>query len=216
MLLFLKSTSGKVKQYPEEEQDEKNKKINETCCCTSLTVWRKSLLFSCKGFTVIGSDGSLLYRVDNYTGHPNQIILMDGSGNPIFTICKHKKLGLVDNWLIYEGEVGEDCSIKTTSKKPIYSVKKNLNIIQTNLNVLAYVYRVMSDKRYAYMIQGSYANRSCRILDDSRKVVAEIKKKEAINGGVSYGLEVFLLIVRPGFDSRFAMAIVLLLDQMFS
>ncbi|XP_022882248.1 protein LURP-one-related 17-like [Olea europaea var. sylvestris] len=216
MLLFLKSTSGKVKQYPEEEQDENKKKINETCCCTSLTVWRKSLLFNCKGFTVIGSDGSLLYRVDNYTGHPIQIILMDGSGNPIFTICNRKKLGLVDSWLIYEGEVGEDRSIKTTSKKPIYSVRKNFNIIQTNLNVLAYVYGGISHKRYAYMIEGSYANRSCRILDNSRRIVAEIKKKEAINGGVSYGLEVFILIVRPGFDSRFAMAIVLLLDQMFS
>ncbi|KAL2517208.1 Protein LURP-one-related 17 [Abeliophyllum distichum] len=214
MLLFLKSTSGKVKQYPDEQDDNKNN-INETCC-TSLTVWRKSLLFSCKGFTVIGSDGSLLYRVDNYTGHPHQIILMDGSGNPIFTICKRKKLGLVDNWLIYEGEVGENCSIKTTSKKPIYSVKKNLNIIQSKLNVLAYVYGGISEKGYAYMIEGSYANRSCRILDDSRRVVAEIKKKEAINAGVSFGLEVFLLIVRPGFDSRFSMAIVLLLDQMFS
>ncbi|KAL2544259.1 Protein LURP-one-related 17 [Forsythia ovata] len=214
MLLFLKSTSGKVKQYPDEQDDNKNN-INETCC-TSLTVWRKSLLFSCKGFTVIGSDGSLLYRVDNYTGHPHQIILMDGSGNPIFTICKRKKLGLVDNWLIYEGEVGENCSIKTTSKKPIYSVKKNLNIMQTKLSVLAYVYGGISEKRYAYMIEGSYANRSCRILDDSRRVVAEIKKKEAINAGVSFGLSVFLLIVRSGFDSRFSMAIVLLLDQMFS
>ncbi|KAL2544199.1 Protein LURP-one-related 17 [Forsythia ovata] len=141
---------------------------------------------------------------------------MDGSGNPIFTICKRKKLGLVDNWLIYEGEVGENCSIKTTSKKPIYSVKKNLNIMQTKLSVLAYVYGGISEKRYAYMIEGSYANRSCRILDDSRRVVAEIKKKEAINAGVSFGLSVFLLIVRSGFDSRFSMAIVLLLDQMFS
>lgn len=128
----------------------------------------------------------------------------------------YQKLGLVDNWLIYEGEVGEDRSIKTASKKRIYSVRKNLNIIQTNLNILAYVYGGISHKRYAYMIEGSYANRSCRILDDSRRIVAEIKKKEAINGGVSYGLEVFILIVRPGFDSRYAMAIVLLLDQMFS
>lgn len=35
-------------------------------------------------------------------------------------------------------------------------------------------------------------------------------------GGVSFGLEVFILIIHPGFDPAFAMAVVLLLDQMFS
>lgn len=56
----------------------------------SLTVWRKSLVYSCKGFTVIGSNGSLVYRVDNYSNRPNQIFLMDASGFPIFTICPPK------------------------------------------------------------------------------------------------------------------------------
>lgn len=70
------------------------------------------------------------------------------------------------------------------------------------------------------MIEGSYAQRSCKVFDESRRVVAEIKKKEAMIGGsgrlgVSFGLEVFVLIVRPSFDPGFAMAIVLLLDQMF-
>lgn len=66
------------------------------------------------------------------------------------------------------------------------------------------------------MIEGSYTHRSCKVLDESRTVVAEIKRKEDIKGGVSFGLEVFLLVVQPGFDPGFAMALVLLLDQMFS
>ncbi|VAH81202.1 unnamed protein product [Triticum turgidum subsp. durum] len=33
---------------------------------TTLTVWRKSLLFDCKGFTVFDAKGNLAYRVDSY------------------------------------------------------------------------------------------------------------------------------------------------------
>ena len=82
--------------------------------------------------------------------------------------------------------------------------------------MLAYVFLGNSDKRYAYRIEGSYPNRSCKVLDSSRRVVAEIKRKEAMNEGASFGLEVFLLVVCPGFDSGFAMTLILLLDQMFS
>lgn len=90
MLVFLKPTSRTVHHYHEEEHEEhKNYNTNQEACI-SLTVWRKSLLLSCKGFTVIGSDGSLVYRVDNYSVRPDQIILMDGAGNPIFTVCRRK------------------------------------------------------------------------------------------------------------------------------
>lgn len=98
-----------------------------------------------------------------------------------------------------------------------------MNILQGNFNVLAYVYRGNNninncDKRHSYAVEGSYANRTCKVLDESKRIVAEIKKKEAVVGSadVSFGLEVFLLIVRPGFDSGFAMSLILLLDQMFS
>ncbi|KAA8522459.1 hypothetical protein F0562_013180 [Nyssa sinensis] len=206
MIVFLKSISRKI----HEEHHEQDYKPDDAF--TSLTVWRKSLLFSCNGFTVIDSGGNLVFRVDNYIRRPEEVILMDGSGKPLLTMCRRKKLRLVtDNWLVYEGEVG-DCS----SKKPIWCVRKHMNILQPNLNVLAHVYRGPSDKRHAYVIEGSYDQRSCRVLDESRRVRAEIRRKEAMIGGVSFGLEVFDLIVRPEFDPGFAMAIVLLLDQMFS
>ncbi|CDP12084.1 unnamed protein product [Coffea canephora] len=223
MILFFKSASRSrtisVEDNPLDQRESKNNTANETC--TSLTVWRKSLIFSCEGFTVFGSDGSLVYRVDSYTGRgrrPGQVILMDGSGKPILTISRRKKLGLVDSWLVYEGEVDEYCSNKKSVIEPIFCVRKSLNVLQPNFNVLAYVYRGggMSDKRHSYVVEGSYAHRSCKVLDGSRRVVAEIKRKEATVGGVSFGLEVFLLIVQPGFDSGFAMALVLLLDQIFS
>ena len=69
-------------------------------------------------------------------------------------------------------------------------------------------------KNIAYEIEGSYAQRSCVVYDDKRRRVAEIKRKEAV-GGVAFGGDVFRLVVQPEIDSTIAMALVLLLDQMF-
>ncbi|CAN0910428.1 Protein LURP-one-related 17 [Linum grandiflorum] len=198
---------------------------------TSLTVWRKSLVMNCNGFTVINADGDLVYRVDNYCGRPEEITLMDAAGNSVLTLLHHtKRLGLVDSWLVYDGDaeaaVGGNIpatgeTVKYVPKKPIWCVKKQKNLLLQGSNgnsVLAYVYRGSSGKReYSYAIEGSYGQRSCKVVEyESRKEVAEIRRKEAAVGGVSFGAEVFVLSVQTGFDSGFAMALVLLLDQMFS
>jgi hypothetical protein len=44
--------------------------------------------------------------------------------------------------------------------------------------------------------------------------VAEIKQKESV-GGVAFGVDVFRLIVGPEMGTSMAMAMVILLDQMF-
>lgn len=52
-----------------------------------LTVWKKSLLFNCNGFTVFDAKGNLVFRVDNYVaGKSGEIVLMDGSGEPLLTV----------------------------------------------------------------------------------------------------------------------------------
>lgn len=89
MLFFFKKNSRTVNQDDILVDDDDDQQDNEKKC-TCLTVWRKSLVFSCKGFTVIGSDGNLVYRVDNYSGRPGRVILMDGSGNPILTMFRRK------------------------------------------------------------------------------------------------------------------------------
>ncbi|KAL9253516.1 LURP-one-related 17-like protein [Drosera capensis] len=186
-----------------------NSVMDDVMPCTSLTVWRKSLVCCCDGFTVIGSEGELVYRVDNYRGHSGEIVLMDNYGRSIHTIRRHKKLSqLVDYWLVYDGEASDG---------PMFSVKKQGNILNSNSNVLAHVFlRASMDKRPTYSVEGSYSQRSCKVLDQSRNVMVEIKSKEAANIGASFGSEVFQLVVRPGFDTGLAMTVVLLLDQMFS
>lgn len=212
--------------YWKESSKSKDDHDHDVINCTSFTVWRKSLLVSCNGFTVIDSKGNLVYRVDNYRGHPGEIVLMDASGKSILTMRRQKTMKLVDNWLVYDGEGSDEEKGKRSSKKqPICNVKKNINmsLLQSNSKELAHVYvgksgnSNNSTKRPTFVIEGSYNQRCCKVLDKStKKIVAEIKRKEAINGCASFGLEVFQLIVWPGFDTGFAMTLVLLLDQMFS
>lgn len=72
------------------DHDQNDVVVRAAANCTSLTVWRKSLLISCNGFTVIDSHGNLIYRVDNYIGRPEEIILMDGLGNSVLTMRRNK------------------------------------------------------------------------------------------------------------------------------
>ncbi|OMO89087.1 hypothetical protein COLO4_19957 [Corchorus olitorius] len=171
-----------------------------------LTVWKKSLLFNCNGFTVFDGKGDLVFRVDNYMeGNKGEILLMDATGKPLLTI-RRKKISLGDCWLVYEGE---------TLVNPRFCVRKSVNIL--NSKCLAYVSNGNSNNRnnIMYEIEGSYSQRCCGVYDDKRRLVAEIKRKEAV-GGVAFGTDVFRLVVQPdNIRTDFAMALVILLDQMF-
>ncbi|GMI74326.1 hypothetical protein like AT2G38640 [Hibiscus trionum] len=172
-----------------------------------LTVWKRSLLFNCNGFTVFDGKGDLLFRVDNYMqGNKGSILLMDANGKPLLTIRRKKmSLGLGDNWLVYEGE--------ETTSTPRFSVKKSLNLF--NNKRLAYVIGNDRSNKIMYEIEGSYSQRRCAVLGDNRRLAAEIKRKES-SGGVVFGTDVFRLTVQPdNIRTDFAMALVILLDQMF-
>lgn len=75
-----------------------------------LTVWKKSLLFNCNGFTVFDGKGNLVFRVDNYAaGKKSEIVLMDAAGKPLLTIRRKVYISpslsltiysLIEFWLI--------------------------------------------------------------------------------------------------------------------
>ncbi|KAK1437190.1 hypothetical protein QVD17_02978 [Tagetes erecta] len=175
-----------------------------------LTVWKKSLLFNSDGFTVFDTNGDLVFRVDNYAaGNKSEVVLMDAAGHSLITVRK-KRPSLTDTWLVYNGE---------TMVNPRFSVTKHVNFL--NGKSLARVSTTRSPnnnnnnkKNIVYEIEGSYAQRCVVIYDDKHHRVAEIKRKEAV-GGVAFGGDVFRLVVQPEIDSAFAMALVILLDQMF-
>ncbi|KAI4355967.1 hypothetical protein L6164_000022 [Bauhinia variegata] len=173
-----------------------------------MTVWKKSLLLNCHGFTVFDGQGNLVFRVDNYLSRHNKdnVLLMDAAGTPLLTL-RHKRLSLGEKWEVYEGE---------STVKAQFSARKHVSVL--NSKCLAHVTMVKSsenENEKGYEIEGSYAQRCCSVMDKNKRLVAEIKKKEAAAGGVAFGADVFRLIVEPEMDTALAMAFVILLDLMF-
>ncbi|OAY75314.1 Protein LURP-one-related 8 [Ananas comosus] len=177
---------------------------------TVLTVWRRSLLLDGNGFTVFDAKGSLVFRVDNYAAErcKGEIVLMDAAGEPLLTI-RRKKLSLAEQWLIYDGE---------DSSKPRLSVKKHVTLLPSDslAHVTPCTCAADADADASYHVEGSYWRRSCAVYDGARHRLAVLRSKEAaVGGAASFGFDVFRLVVEPGFDAAVAMAIVILLEQMF-
>ncbi|CAL4973438.1 unnamed protein product [Urochloa decumbens] len=166
---------------------------------TTLTVWRKSLLFNCKGFTVFDAKGDLAYRVDTYDDAEAEVVLMDPAGRAAFTV-RRKRLSLSgEQWLIHAG--GED-----EARRPLYAVKRG-----GGGKTMARVAPCTTAAGAAapFVVEGSYGRRRCVVYDGERRAVAEVQPKEAV------GTDVFRLVVQPGVDVSLAMAVVVALDQMF-
>ncbi|KAJ6798802.1 protein LURP-one-related 8-like [Iris pallida] len=205
-----------------------------------LTVWRRSLLLNGKGFTVFDGKGDLVFRVDNYASdNKGEVVLMDAAGKPLLTI-RRKKLSLGEHWLIYEGE--ETSNPLFSAKKHINLLQpKSLAHVapctgggsacaSPSSSPVATPFSPSSSSggsprgggtasspkapSTAYEVEGSYSQRCCVLYDGQRQRLAEIRRKEPPKGGIAFGLDVFQLVVQPGFDRATAMAVVILLEQM--
>jgi uncharacterized protein YxjI len=169
----------------------------------TLTVWRKSLLFNCKGFTVFDSRGNLVYRVDSYASDSRaEVVLMDAAGRPVLTVRRRKLIGLgSDQCLVHPGE-------EETRLPPLYTVKRRAQYMRSGgAKSMAHVVPCSGG---GYEVEGSYLRRCCTVYDERRQTVAEVRPKEAV------GSDVFRLVVQPGTEVSLAMAVVLALDQMFA
>ncbi|OAY66393.1 protein LURP-one-related 8-like [Ananas comosus] len=207
-----------TKVYPNAASPALDLSTSSAACCgggegrreeaAALTVWTKSLLFNCSGFTVFDAKGNLVYRVDNYgSGAKGEVVLMDAAGKALLTI-RRKRLSLGDHWVIYDGE---------ETIRPLYSVKRHMNLRHSKALAHVTPFGGGGGGDAAFEIEGSYARRSCVVYDARRRAaVAEVRRKEAAaNGGAAFGADVFRFVVQPELDASLAMAIVIVLDQMF-
>ncbi|OMO81167.1 hypothetical protein CCACVL1_12566 [Corchorus capsularis] len=178
---------------------------------TQLTVHKTSVFFPGDGFVVYNPKGELMFRFDSYynsDSHPkDELVLMDATGNCLLTLLR-KKPSLHQRW---EGLRGE----KMEKETPIFCVRRSSIIGRSNVVVDVY-----GDPGEEYQIEGSFPQRRCKIYgtsleSSSKEPMAEIKRKVDPSTHVMLGKDVFLLCLRPGFDSAFAMGLVLILDQMF-
>ncbi|KAK8926347.1 Protein LURP-one-related 8 [Platanthera zijinensis] len=171
----------------------------------AFTVWRKSLLLNCSGFTVYNAEGNLFFRVENYPSSSlNKIVLMNPIGIPLFTV-RRKRFTLMDQWEIYKG---------AESEKPCFSARKHFALLRSeSLAHLTACGVSGGGIKSKYDVEGSFSKRSCVVYDERRVKAAEIRRKEVVCNKTFNG-DVFRLIVQPGFDAALAMAIVIVLEQM--
>ncbi|XP_028786349.1 protein LURP-one-related 5-like [Neltuma alba] len=173
---------------------------------THLTVLKTSLFFAGDGFTVYNSHGQLVFRVDSYGPQPrlqDEVVLMDPRGGCLLTV-RRKRPSLHQRWEGFRGE-------RMDGDKPIFSAKRSSMIGRSKTTVTVEVYDGSGEE---YQIEGCFSQRSCKIYNAKRKLVAEIRRKVDPTTRVMLGKEVFSLCVKPGFDGAFAMGLILVLDQM--
>ncbi|CAD6268585.1 unnamed protein product [Miscanthus lutarioriparius] len=174
---------------------------------TVLTVWRKSLLFNCDGFTVYDARGVLAFRVDCYAASRRraEVVLMDAAGAPLLTV-RRKRLSLAERWLIYDGaDAGT-----TPPPRPLLSVCRHVGGLHSSGSGKTLARVVMpTATSEAFVVEGSYGRRACAVRDARGDVVAEVRRKEAV------GDDVFRLVVSPRLGAPLAMGLVIALDEMF-
>jgi len=172
---------------------------------TALTIWKKSLVFSCNGFTVFDSSGNLVFRVDNYPSDPkDELLLMDAAGRALLTM-RRKRLSLQNEWQGFPGEFRD-------AQKPLFVVRKaSLRISSKNLADV-YMRSSAKSKKPGYRVEGCYAKRSFTLLNSFNEVVAEVKPKQ-VRSDIRLGGDVFNLTVRPGYNQAFVMGLIIVLEQ---
>ncbi|KZV56050.1 protein LURP-one-related 12-like [Dorcoceras hygrometricum] len=170
---------------------------------THLTVRKTSFFFSGDGFAAYDSKGELVFRVDSYgrdATEASELVLMDASGGCILTL-RRKRPSLHQRWEGFSGE-------RTEGRDPLFSVRRSSLIWRSSITVEVY-----SNGGEEYQIEGSFACRSCNVLNAEKEAVAKIRRKVDASTNMLLGKDVFLLSMKPGFGGAFAMALVLVLDQ---
>ncbi|XP_020105494.1 protein LURP-one-related 5-like isoform X2 [Ananas comosus] len=203
-----------------------------------LTVRKTSVFYPGDGFAAYDHrTGDLVFRVDTYAladrrQMMKQLVLMDPHGASILTV-RRKWPSLHQRWEGFKGE-------RIEGQKPLFTVRRS-SIFGGDRSVVAVEVHAPAAAAAAavgeveYRIEGSFAQRCCRVLygggggmggrvaaaeeegggDGMGMVVAEIKRKvdSCAHGAVVLGRDVFSLCLAPRFDSAFAMGLVLVLDQ---
>ncbi|XP_031486861.1 protein LURP-one-related 3-like [Nymphaea colorata] len=172
---------------------------------SSLTIWRRSLLFHGKGYTVYDSTGSVVFRVDNYASdRPRETHLMDLSGNVLLTIRPSRKLGIVERWEAFKGD--GDSEVGSVEKaKPLFTATKGL-VGNSRYKI------TVSGTQMDYLIactpgQGCYKIYHRNSLTNP---LAEVNQKCANEPKITLGKDVLSLCIQPGIDQVIVMGLVII------
>ncbi|KAK1280566.1 Protein LURP-one-related 17 [Acorus gramineus] len=177
---------------------------------TRLTVWRKSLLFNSRGYTVYDdSDGRIVFRVDNYAHNwREEAFLMDPHGHVLLTVQRCKKmLSMLESWEAYKGE-------KNGCRKappPVFKATKALGNPSCTISVAA-----TDGEHQHYKMYWSRRHEWTKLYRASISLspVAEVSRKCGGSTPVMLGKDVFSLRLQPGLDQAMVMAMIMIIDVM--
>ncbi|KAJ1273888.1 hypothetical protein BS78_05G019200 [Paspalum vaginatum] len=198
------ATTSSSPSTPGEQQHESRAGGEEEEPAVSvLTVWRKSLLFGCHGFTVFDARGDLAFRVDCYASRRRaDVVLMGAAGEPLLTVRRARRLGgllAAERWVIYAGD-GQG-----SAATPLLSALAHVTPLAGASGAGG------AAEGAGYVVEGSYGRRACAVRDarGGGAAVAEVRRKEAV------GDDVFRLVAGPRLGAPLAMGLVIALDEMF-
>uniref|UniRef100_M4F298 Protein LURP-one-related 5 n=1 Tax=Brassica campestris TaxID=3711 RepID=M4F298_BRACM len=173
----------------------------------NLTVRKTSLFFAGDGFTVYDCKGTLVFRVDSYGGPNNrdtdEVVLMDAHGRCLLTLRRKAEFATEMGGV----SRGENRRSKTDLRsEEIVDDREE----QRDGGGLRGV------RMQRVLIEGNFGQSSCTVGEaETRRKVAEIRRKVDASTNVMLGKDVFSLNVKAGFDGAFAMGLVLVLDQIY-
>jgi len=164
------------------------------------TVWMKSLVLHSNGCTVYDSNGSVVYRVDNYDKKGGrEVNLMDLQGNLLCTI--KKRLLAFGCW---EGHKHcNNSNFRSKEQQPWFQVKRCHKVISGKIACQIKVgsqnlciERMSIGKSFAF-----------RIVNKDGQIIAEAKQKQS-SSGVVLSNDVLTLDLATGTDHSLIMALI--------
>ncbi|GLJ38538.1 hypothetical protein SUGI_0785290 [Cryptomeria japonica] len=169
-----------------------------------LTMQRKRLTHTGGDFTVTDSNRNLVFKVAGKLFSLHDLrLLQDAAGNRLLTI-KRKMFSLHRRWEAFRGNISNQQSYAFAAKKSsVFQRKTALDVFMAGNR---------DEKLCDFHVKGSYFDRSCTIYQGNR-IVAEMKRKYTVKN-VLLGKDTFLVMVQPGVDYAFIVALIVILDYM--
>uniref|UniRef100_A0A0D6R3E9 Protein LURP-one-related 15 n=1 Tax=Araucaria cunninghamii TaxID=56994 RepID=A0A0D6R3E9_ARACU len=168
-----------------------------------LTVQQKAISFSGGDFTVTDSGGNVVFKVaGKVMSLHDRRVLQDAAGNPLLTL-KQKTFTMHRTWEAYRGNSSDQQNFLFTARKS--------SMIQLKTALDVFLAGNKDEKHTDFHVKGSFLERSCTIYRGDR-IVAEMKRKHTVTN-VLLGKDTFVVVMQPGIDYAFIVALIVLLDE---
>ncbi|CAL5068056.1 unnamed protein product [Urochloa decumbens] len=174
---------------------------------TMLMIRRRPIVVNGGGFVVTDLSHNVVFVVDGcgILGSKGELMVKDGEGEPILFISKKggivQALSTRNKWSGYSMDYqGKD--------KLVFSLTDPKSCIAQGAPIRIRIEPKRHCKSWDFEIGGSFTDRNCTVVDCTRKIVAQMGRKEQIGGKDFYHVE-----VQPGYDQAFIIGVMAILDN---